>query len=205
MKKKTILFILIVIFLFLFFLIHYKTKNNGNNINKLIKNIDEYILNISSYEAKIELTIESNKTINKYKLEQLYYKPKLAKQIVKEPLSLENLTFIYDGQNIKVENTRIGLSKIYENYKYVNENALWLSFFVENYNASSKVSETGHEIIIENNKQYSEYNVKQILHIDKKQKIPKKMEIYDNNKKIRIYIKYNEIILNKLDKNKILE
>ena len=31
------------------------------------------------------------------------------------------------------------------------------------------------------------------------------MEIYDNNKKIRIYIKYNEIILNKLDKNKILE
>ena len=31
------------------------------------------------------------------------------------------------------------------------------------------------------------------------------MEIYDNNKKTKVYIKYNKITLNNLDKTKIVD
>ena len=77
MNRKLFIFLIISIFFIIFFLIYYKTKNNGNTINRLTNNLEDYILNISSYEAELEVTIESNKTTNKYKLKQLYYKPNL--------------------------------------------------------------------------------------------------------------------------------
>ena len=205
MNRKLFIFLIISIFFIIFFLIYYKTKNNGNTINRLTNNLEDYILNISSYEAELEVTIESNKTTNKYKLKQLYYKPNLIKQIVIEPFNIKDLKIIYDGNNMKLENTNLSLSKIYKDYKYINENILWLSSFVENYNSSSKVHRTENEIIIENNNKYNNYNVKQILYIDKNKKVPTKLEVYDNNKNTKIYIKYNEIKLNKTNRKEILE
>ena len=205
MNKKIIIFSLIIIFLILLFIINYKIRNNGNNISKLTKNLEEYILNISSYEAELEVTIESNKTINKYKLKQLYCKPNFIKQIVKQPTNIENLTIVYDGDNMKIENTNLSLSQIYENYKYINENTLWLNSFINNYNENSKSYENENEFILENNNKYNQYNVKQVLYIDKSKKIPTKMEVYDNNKNTKVYIKYNEIKLNKISKEEIVD
>ena len=203
--KKNIIKVISLLFLILtiFFTIYYKTKNNGNNISKFNGNIKDYILNISSYEAEIEVIVESNKTTNKYILKQLYCKPNVVKQIVKEPSNIENLTVIYDGKNIKLENTNLGLSKIYKNYQYINKNTLWLSSFIENYNEKSEVLDTENEVIIENNNKYNNYNVKQILYVDKSTKLPTKMEVYDNNKNAKIYIKYNEIKLNNISRNQI--
>ena len=205
MNKKIFMFLTIIICLILFLIFYYKTKNNGNNISKLNGNIKEYILNISSYEADIELEIKSNKTTNKYKLKQLYCKPNLLKQVIIEPKNIENLSFIFDGNNMKLENTNLSLTKIFENYEYINNNMLWLSSFIENYNDNSKISELQGEIIIENNNKYNNYNVKQVLYIERKTGLPFKMEIYDNNKNTKIYIKYNEIKLNKTTKNQIIE
>lgn len=207
MNKKRIIIIsslLISIILILFFSINYKTQKNGNNISKSTDDIVEYILNISSYEADLEVTVESNKTTNKYKLKQLYSKPNIIKQIIEEPSNLENLTIIYDGKNMKLENTNLSLSKIYENYEYISQNTLWLSSFIDNYNDNSKITETENEVIIENNNIYNKYNEKQVLYIDKHSSLPSKLEIYDNNRNTRIYIKYNEIKLNKLKQNEII-
>ena len=205
MNKKTILLTIFTILLILFFIIYYKTKNNGNNISKFNGDIKDYILNISSYEAELEVTVESNKTTNIYKIEQLYYSPNFIKQIVKEPANLENLKTTCDGKTIKIENTNLSLSKIYENYKYINENILWLNSFIQNYNNKGKSYETENEFILENDKKYNNYNIKQKLYIDKSKKVPIKMEIYDNNKKTKVYIKYNKITLNNLDKTKIVD
>ena len=73
MKKIiTILTISLIIFILIFFMqIAYKSIKVGNNITKSSNDLIEYILNISSYEAKIEVTINSNKTTNKYVVEQL--------------------------------------------------------------------------------------------------------------------------------------
>ena len=71
-SRKKLIIIMCIIAISLIFIIFF-TKNNykniktGNNMsNKNIEEIEEYILNISSYEAKVEVTIESNKNTNKY-------------------------------------------------------------------------------------------------------------------------------------------
>lgn len=207
MKKKSkliiILFIiLIIIFTFVFF--YYKSGKNVNNINKSTDDIVKNILNISSYEAEIEVTIESNKNTNKYRIKQSYVKPNIVKQIIKEPSNIENLTISYNGKNMKIENTKLSLSKIYENYEYISQNTLWLSSFIDNYNDNSKIKETENEVIIENNNNFNNYQNKQILYISKKTGTPTKLEVYDNNKNAKIYIKYNEIKINQIKQNEIV-
>ena len=203
-RKLIILGLTVLIILILFAFIYYKTQKNVNNINKSTNEIARYILNISSYEADLEVKIESNKNTNKYKMKQLYSKPNIIKQIIKEPQNLENLTIIYDGNNMRLENTNLSLSKIYKDYEYISQNTLWLSTFIDNFNDKSKIYDKENEVIIENNTIYNNYNVKQILYVDKNKCIPTKLEILDNNKNVKIYIKYNEIRLNKLKKNDII-
>ena len=82
-RKLIILGLTVLIILILFAFIYYKTQKNVNNINKSTNEIARYILNISSYEADLEVKIESNKNTNKYKMKQLYSKPNIIKQIIK--------------------------------------------------------------------------------------------------------------------------
>ena len=143
--------IVLIVSIILFFLIQlvYKTIQTGNNISKSSDDLIEDILNISSYESKLEVTINSNKTTNKYVLEQYYFKPNYFKQIVKEPANIEGLEIIYDGNKLEIKNTNLGLSKIYENYTYLNENLLWLSSFIESCNSNKyTIEETQDEIIL---------------------------------------------------------
>ena len=112
-KVKTFLIILSVFCILIFFIqIAYKKIKTGNTINKSTDDLIEYILNISSYEAKLEVTIHSNKTINKYVLEQYYMQPNYSKQIVKEPKNIENLEIIYNGKNLEIKNTNLKYMKI---------------------------------------------------------------------------------------------
>lgn len=200
---KFIFIFLLILFLLIFFIqIVYKFVRSGNNINRSADDLIEYILDISSYEAKMEVIINSNKTTNKYILEQYYMEPNYSKQIVKEPKNLENLEIIYDGKKIEIKNTNLGLSKIYENYNYINDNLLWLSFFIENCNSKGYILEIlDNEIIIKSD--IEKYNYKGKLYIDAKRGLPNKIEIIDNNNQNKIYIEYKEIKLNNIQENNI--
>ena len=205
MNKKIRLFLIIflIISILIFFMqIAYKSIRTGNNINKSADDLIEYILNISSYEAKMEVTINSNKTTNKYVLEQYYMKPNYSKQVIKEPRNLENLEIIYDGKKIEIKNTNLGLSKFYENYNYINDNLLWLSFFIENCNSKGYTLEfLENKIIIKSD--IEKYNYKGKLYIDSRTSLPNKIEIIDNNNQNKIYIEYKEIKLNNIQENNI--
>ncbi len=112
MKNKKLLtiiviFIVIGIITICFFRKNdYKTVEFGNTNIKSAENIKEYILNISSYEADISLEVTSNKNTNKYRLIQKYASPNIFKQEVIEPNNIKGLTTIYDGTNLKIENSR---------------------------------------------------------------------------------------------------
>lgn len=201
-KKVFLVFVILVVSLILFFLIQfvYKKIISGNNIIKSDGDLIEYILNISSYEAKLEVTVYSNKTTNKYVIEQYYLKPNYSKQIVREPKNLENLEIIYNGNNLEIKNTNLGLSKIYQNYDYLNDNLLWLNFFIENCKEDYKVEQSNEEeIILYSN--FKGYKLK--LYISKKTKLPTKIEVLDNNNQSKIYIEYKEIKLNNVQENNI--
>lgn len=201
-KIKIFLIILLVVFVLIFFInLTYKSIRTGNNISKSSDDLIEYILNLSSYEAKLEVTVNSNKTTNKYVLEQYYMTPNYSKQVVKEPKNIENLEIIYDGNKLEIKNTNLGLSKIYENYNYLNQNLLWLNFFIDNCKNEYNIEENNEEIVLTTN--IEKYNYKEKLYISKKTSLPSKIEILDNSNQNKIYIEYKEIKLNNIQENNI--
>ena len=201
-KRKIFLIILSIFCIFIFLLqITYKMKKTGNTINKSTDDLIEYILNISSYEAKLEVTIHSNKTVNKYVLKQYYMQPNYSKQIVIQPQNIENMEIVYNGANLEIKNTNLGLKKIYENYAYLNENVLWLNFFISHYQKEYNVEEDAENIILTSN--ISQYHYQEKLYISKKTSLPTKIEIMDNSNQNKIYIEYKEIKLNNIQENNI--
>ena len=201
-KIKMFLIILIIIFILIFFIgIAYKSIKTGNNISKSDNDLIEYILNISSYEAKLEVTVNSNKSTNKYVLEQYYLEPNYSKQVVIEPKNIEDLEIIANENNLEIRNTNLGLSKIYENYNYLNNNILWLNSFIEDCKSKYSMEENNNEVILITEKEEKDYKEK--LYISKKTKLPIKMEILDNNNQTKVYIEYKEIELNTIRENNI--
>lgn len=213
MKKNitiitAVVIVIITICMFYFFnKNNYKTVEFGNNSIKSAENIKEYILNISSYEASISLEIVSNKNTNKYKIKQSYVSPNIFKQEVLEPSSIQGLTTIYDGNKLTINNTKFALNKIYENYKYISNNSLCLSDFIEKYkNSNSKKCEENDDCVIMELKveEESKYTAYEKLYISKKTLKPIKMEIEDINKKMLVYILYDEIKINSVNKEEVL-
>ena len=140
LNKKLILIITIIILilivistiLYFFFKNANKNLNFGNNLsNKTLEEIEEYILNISSYDAEVEVQVESNKNETKYILHQSFASPNIEKQTVKEPSNIQGLETTYDGNKLTIHNSKLNLTTIYDNYKYLTDNFLWLNSFIE--------------------------------------------------------------------------
>ena len=210
MKNKKIIFITLVVILILAILIIFllnktNVKKIGNNSSS--QEIVDYILNISSYEAKIEVEVKSNKNTNKYILKQQYISPDVATQEVLEPSNISGIKIIKKGNDLKLENTSLNLSNIFENYEYLADNALDLSCFIEDYKESqnSNYEEKDNKIIMNvQTKNENKYRQSKKLYIDKSTGNPLKMEITDTNQNITVYILYNEVKINSLDKQNIL-
>lgn len=210
MKNKKIIFISILvlaivsILIFILLKTNYKNKNFGNNMsNKNLEEIEKYILDISSYTAKMDVTVESNKNTNKYVMEQRYEKGKKSKQKILEPANIEGLEIIYEDNKLTINNAKDNLKTMYENYPNLMENCLWLNAFIEDYKTeknegkASIVEKNGKVIMAtktrnENNR----YIYSKELHIDKVAGKIEKLVVQDINKKNLIYILYNEITVN---------
>lgn len=212
MKNKQTIYVVIiaiavigVVFFSIFKFLNYKNTKMGNNIvDKTLKEIEEYILNISSYDAEMEVTVESNKNTNKYIIKQKYASPNIACQEVVEPKNIEGLTVKFDGNNLEISNSKLNLNTIYENYSYVADNVLWLSDFIEIYkNNGGTISEKDGIIIMET-KSDSKYSKVERLYIDRNANKITKLIIEDENKKARIYITYNKIEIGSLNKDSVL-
>lgn len=209
--KKPIIVLILILLLTILMLYFFINKNNklfnknfniGNNItNKSIQEIEEYILNISSYEAKLEVTVQSNKNTNKYILKQKYINSKLEEQVVVEPSNIEGLTILYENGKLTVNNTKLNLQTVYDNYEEITQNNLWLNSFIEEYknNNNRSISEDSNYVIMTVNTA-NNYEKVETLYINKNTGNPEKMIIQDKNQKNMVYILYNEIRINNLSK-----
>ena len=166
-----------------------KNSKIGNNTNS--QEIVDNILNISSYETKVEVKVVSNKNTNKYIIKQKYKKPNESSQEILEPSNIAGIKITKKDNELKIENTNLNLSSIFENYEYVSDNILDLSSFIEDYKTNEKANwkEENNQIIMITNKN----NKEKKLYIDKTTKKPIKLEISDINKNTAVYISYNEI------------
>ena len=195
MKKKKIcvflIFLIIALVLIFYIFFNNNTAKNlkiGNNTTS--QEIIESILNINSYEAEIEVKVESNKNQNIYVIKQNYNGKDDNKQEVLEPSNIAGVKIIKEGKKLTLENTNLKLSSIFENYEYISDNNLDLCTFIEDYKKNSELNykENNEELIMKtSNKE---------LYIDRKTGKPTKMKIVDTNKKIAVYIVYKEVIIN---------
>lgn len=199
MKNKKIIISLVVlailgVILFLIFFKNNTSKNLKIGNNTTSQEIVNYILNISSYNAEVEVEVKSNKSTNKYILKQEYTGPDINSQEVIEPSNIAGIKIIRNGKDLRIENTRLNLNTIFEEYEYISENALDLSCFIENYknDENAQFKEENNQIIMKTSK--NEKN--KTLYINKSNAMPTKMEIIDNNKNITVYIVYNEVSVN---------
>lgn len=193
---------IIIILIGIIFLIKFKggtakIRKIGNNSTS--QEIVNYILNISSYDAIIDVGVNSNKNTNKYKIKQQYIEDGINMQEVIEPTNIAGVRIIKDGDALRIENTSLNLSTIFENYNYMSDNVLDLESFIQDFkdNADSKFEEKDDRIIMMTMDNSNEKNKKnKTLYIEKSTGKPIEMEIKDNNKKTTIYIKYNEVNVN---------
>lgn len=210
-KIKIFIIIIIVIIIITSTIFFLKNQNNmaktlkiGNNSSS--QEIVDYILNISSYEAQIEVEIKSNKNTNKYKLKQKYINDKNSIQEVIEPSNIQGVKIIKEENNLKIENTKLSITKIIENYQDITQNNLELNNFIKDYknNSNSKFKEENNQIIMETSaKTENNYQKYKTLYISKENGNPIKMEVKDTNQNTIIYIIYNEIKINKISNKNV--
>ena len=199
-KKIVIVMILVLIIVGITFFIknfNNTSKNSKIGNNSTSQEIVDYILNVSSYDTEIEVEVKSNKNSNKYKIRQKYINKENNEQEILEPSNIQGIKIIKENSNLRIENSRLSLTKIIENYQDITQNNLDLSSFIENYknNTNSKYKEENNQIIMETTAMYTENNYQkyETLYIAKDTGKPIKMEIKDTNKNTIIYIIYNEI------------
>ena len=194
MKNKIIVFLIILIILIAIGLFIFFSNNGTKNFeignNTSSQEIVDYILNINSYEAIIEVDVKSNKNENKYKIKQVYNGNDNSSQEVLEPSNIAGVKLIKEGTYLKLENSNLNLTNILQNYEYISDNVLDLSSFIEDYknNSNSKWEEKNDKILMKTSNR--------TLYINRENSLPEKMEIHDNGKKTAIYILYNEVNVN---------
>ena len=209
MKKKywIILLVIIIAIVIIFFSKNTaKVFKNGNTKNS--QEIVDYILNISSYSVNITVEVSSNKNHNKYILKQKYVSPNISTQEVIEPSNIAGIKITNDGTNLKLENSNLNLSTVFENYSYLGDNCLDLISFIENYkqNAESTFIEEENQVIMKTKSgNENRYTKNKTLYVDTKSCKPTKLEIKDNNEKTTVYILYNEVEINSTNKEDIAE
>lgn len=206
LKSKKFLFILFIIVAIAILLTiisiifskkSYETMNIGNNnLNKTLEKVEDYILNIKSYTATIEVTVNSNKNSNKYLIKQSHQEENDEQEVI-EPGNIKGVKITYKDSSLKVENSKLNLEKIYNNYPYIESNILWLNSFIEEYKNSTQkgISEKNEKIIMQIRRKNDKKTAIEELILDKKTLKPTQLSIMDNNKNTIVYILYNEIEL----------
>ena len=197
-KKKLVIYSsLIILFLITFSIFAYIIiKNGNNNINKSEEKIVDNILNLKTYNSKIEIEIQTNKNHNKYIIKQSVNDNNICKQEVLEPENISGLVTEYDGKNLKISNNKLNLEKIFENYNYIIDNNLWLNSFINDYKLgdNTKITQKDDEVVLEVKiKNGNKYNYYKKLYISKTLGKPTKMIIQDINQKSLVNILYTEI------------
>lgn len=196
MKKNRIILTSIIIFILVFFCFYMIKKNRIGN-NKSSQEVVEAILNIKSYESIIEVNIKNSKNENKYLIKQKYESENSSYQEIIEPTNIQGIKITKKQGELKIENTKLSLVSIYNNYDYLSENYLDLSSFINDYksNNDSRYQEKQDKVIMETSNN-NDIKTKKKLYIDKKTGKIEKMEIEDTNKKISVYILYKEVYVN---------
>ena len=136
-KKNIIIYVCLGLILAVFIILLFFKFNMAKNLkignNKSSQDMVNDILNIKSYETVIEVDVKSNKNQNKYLIKQRYNGDNDNCQEVLEPNNIKGVKITKSNGELKLENSKLNLVSIFENYEYLSENDLDLSTFIKDY------------------------------------------------------------------------
>ena len=198
--KKIVVFV--IIFCTIFVIFNYKNFLFGNNIikNRSDRKIEQILQNTNDYKADISAAINSNKTQNLYEIHQ-EVRDNYSMQEIMAGEDIKGIKIELNGENLKISNTNLKLEKVYENYKNMLNNSMFLNSFAndfENEENEVKSYEENEEIVFEvklNSSQNTYIKYKK-LYVNSETLKPTKMEIKDNAKNETICIIYNNVEFN---------
>ena len=196
--SKRFYILILILILFVIFFAFFMVKNFKSGNNKSSQDMVNDILNMKTYNTIIEVEVKSNKNQNRYVIKQVYNSENENSQEVIEPSNISGVKIIKTNGDLKLENSKLNLISVFQNYIYLSENDLDLSSFISDYrnNENSNYTENNDEIVMRTEKVNSNNKIIKKLYINKKNGKVEKMEIEDTNKKTAVYILYREVNVN---------
>ena len=175
----------VIIFLFIFVL-------SACSKPTVQKTPDEILLSIKDYSCKMQILSTSNKNVTNYSASQTYSS---AGQYSMEFLDKENLKINYENSILKITSSLFENNFEIQNYKELNQNPLFLSYFIHTYfnlEESSHIEkdDTSIHITLPN---YNNY-----IHSAKltfNNNLPYTLTYFDENGNEKVNIIYNEFTL----------
>lgn len=167
-----------------------------------IYNVNKKISNMQSYSASVELAIIGNKGTSEYKVKQYYSEPDKLKIETIEPEFLKGKIMVYNGERWKTYNPLISSTLETEKLKD-DEELIYLGIIQKKIIAWEGVdygyaSRNGVEYITIkcNIPGGNEYRRSAVLYVNRKGYYPENMEILDDNKDIKISVRYYDFKYN---------
>ncbi len=196
MKKRYIVFIIFFIIFFLIF--YYKKINFGNNNIKLNEDdiVDSILSDSLNYKAELIIKIYSNKNDNVYDAMIIENEEYSRLEITGKKEEITGLLIENSKEKLTIKNTKLNLEKIYEDYKPMINNCLFLKSFSNEYRNNSEIKEKNENdsIIIKIKlKDSTKYIKFKELYLNKETGLPEKLIIKDSDKQVVVCIEYTNI------------
>lgn len=137
--KKLIFFVIILLLILVF--LYYNTSIFGNNIiikdeNKIASAV---LSSFYNYEAEIEVTVKSNKTVNIYEMKQKVDGNYSSFEVTSTG-RINGLKVEFENSTLKVTNTDLKLNRIYDNYNGIMKNSLFLNNFADEFKSTNSTT-----------------------------------------------------------------
>lgn len=153
------------------------------------KSPNKILLNIKDYSCKMQISCFSNKNITEYTALQSY--SSLGKYSM-EFLDKENLKIDYENSILSITSKLFDESFETKNYKELNQNPLFLSYFIKTY---FNLEETNNTEITENKIRITLPNHNSYLYsaeLSFKNNLPHTLTYFDENGNAKVNIIYSE-------------
>ena len=191
MKKWS--FLLAVLVLIAFF--SFNKKDTKEEFTKqytkeeIYESFQDKILNISSYECIAEVCVSGNKTPTNYSFKHTYKKPDSYKVEVLSPESVKGKVIEFNSNKLTINNPNVEDKIVFEDYQ---NKFLFIGNFIANYSYDSAIIDEDDKFLKITKDMPNDYFNKQILYVNKKTKLPQKMQIIDINGNTRFDIIYKD-------------
>lgn len=198
MKKK--IFIVAIIFILVISIFYcYKFFIPGNNKSvKDVNELNEYILNIESYNLEAKITVNSNKNTNTYWLKEKSENGSLVTEVISENTN-NGIICEYKNESLTIKNTQLGLPRIFADYKELFTNPLDLNSFIQDYKLDEKkeikTKDDYYIVSVKSVNTQNKYTTHKVMYFSRSKNKIERIEVKDINNNQTIIIEYSNFKL----------